>query len=56
MKNEHIKELYEIFVNDESLQKEHKELFHVLELLDENIDLVEKSNKITEELQKIMNK
>ena len=55
MNNKHIKELYEIFVDNDNLQKDHKDLWEVIKLIDENIDLVEKSNKISEKLQKLMN-
>lgn len=55
MNNKHIKELYQIFVDNDNLQKDHKDLWEVIKLIDENIDLVEKSNKISEKLQKLMN-
>ena len=54
MNNKHIKELYQIFVDNDNLQKDHKDLWEVIKLIDENIDLVEKSNKISEKLQKLM--
>lgn len=54
MNNKHIRELYSIFIDNDNLQKEHKELWEVIKLIDENIDLVEKSNKIQERLQEIM--
>ena len=56
MNNKHLKEMYDIFIDDEKLQKEHEELFNVLALINENIGLVERSNEINEKLQEIMNK
>lgn len=54
MNNKHIQELYQIFVDNDDLQKDHKELWEVIRLIDENIDLVERSNKISEKLQELM--
>lgn len=56
MNNEHIEELYNIFTDDDKLQREHKDLWKLIQLISEQIELSKKNEKLQEELQKLLNK